>query len=229
MQDKQAAFQQHGVIKIPGVLDPATCELLTKYVRMKAQNFSNIRKGNDPLSGVHREYGDPMMETLLDQFTPMIEAATGLSLWPTLSFYYHYTHGNILAPHKDRSSCEVVAGLCIGADPEYRKNMGSWPLLIKDTAPLTLDYGDLVIFRGHTMQHWREKFTGAWFISAIFGYVDQNGPFSFQKYDQRSALGKKHVGMLRWYFGIFRALLRENINNAAISSSSKKGRFFFGN
>lgn len=206
-------FKTHGVVKVPSVLDSNTCDLLTNYIRLKAITKRKVRNGNDPLSGVHREYGDPMMETLLSRFTPVVEQATGLQLWPTLSFCYHYTNGNILTPHTDRSSCEIVAGLCLGADQEFRDNNKSWPLQIAGVENIELDYGDMLIFRGHKMQHWRDRFNGQWFVSAILGYVDQNGPYAFQKFDQRAHLGAKHVGMTTWYLGVLKDKLRTIIKN----------------
>lgn len=190
-------------IIIKNALSKDVCELLADYAKFKAKLKPNIKK-NDPLAGAHREYGDALMETLLEKLTPRIEEATGLSLWPTLSFYYTYTTGNELAPHTDRSSCQIVAGLCIGADSEFQNSHGSWPLVIDNNGTpeaVALDYGDIVIFRGYETKHWREAFTGTWFVSAIFGYVEKNGPFNFQKFDQRKMLGKPHVGMLRWLFG----------------------------
>lgn len=201
-------FQSHGITRIPNVLDASTCALLSNYIRLKARTRRNIRKGTDPLSGVHREYADPLFETLLDQLTPTFEHATGLDLWPTLSFCYHYATGNALHPHKDRSSCEIVAGLCIGADPEFVAQNGTWPLQIMGANNLDLNFGDALVFRGHTMQHWRDVFAGKWFVSAILGYVDKNGPYAFQKFDQRKQLGLAHVGMTAWYLGVLRAKLR---------------------
>lgn len=172
------------------------CRLLSDYARFKAALKFNTQY-HDPLAGVHREYGDVMMESLLERLTPTIEKAIGLQLWPTLSFYYLYKKGDVLAKHQDRSSCEFVAGVCLGGDEP-------WPLMIDDNGiptAIALDVGDLVIFKGYTTEHWREAFTGTWFVSAIFAYVDKNGPLSFQKYDQRKRLGKPHVGMLRWCYG----------------------------
>ena len=189
---------------IKQALSQEVCALLASYAQLKASSKPQRRKSADPLKDIHREYGDAMMETLLAQFTPLVEQATGLALWPTLSFYYTYKKGNRLNPHKDRSSCQIVAGLCIGVDDAYQQSKGMWPLILQvDGKPksVALDVGDLVIFKGHETAHWREPFTGAWFVSAIFGYVDKKGPFAFQKYDQRKALGKPHVGMFYWLWG----------------------------
>lgn len=190
---------------IKNVLNKDYCALLTDYVLLKSKT-KNIKR-NDYLKNVHREYGDPLMETLLQKLTPEIELVTGKSLWPTLSFYYLYKNGNQLLKHTDRSSCEYVAGLCIGADHEFKKNGKTWPLILdvdnKETE-IHLDYGDLLVYKGIETIHWRNKFDGSWFISAIFGYVDQNGPYNFQKFDQRKSLGLPHVGMFRWSYGVLK-------------------------
>lgn len=182
------------------VLSQEYCQILSDYAKFKANNHPNIKKNIDPLDHVHREYGDPMMELLLEKLRPLVEQAVGRPLWPSLSFYYVYTHGNQLQKHKDRSSCQWVAGLCIGADE-------SWPLVLNiENSPqeIVLGCGDLLIFKGHDTEHWREPFPGKWFVSAIFGYVEQDGPFAFQKYDQRQSLGKPHIGMFWWMWGCFK-------------------------
>lgn len=189
-------------IVLKQAISPETCALLSNYVRFKASVNPNIKK--DRLKNVHREYGDMLMEMHLDQLTPLIEEATHSKLWPTHSFYYLYTHGTQLETHKDRNSCQIVAGLCIDADETFKKNQQSWPLILNihgEPEHFALDMGDLIIFRGFETQHWREKFTGDWFISAIFAYVEKDSPYAFQKFDQRSSLGKPHVGMFRWMWG----------------------------
>jgi alkylated DNA repair dioxygenase AlkB len=203
----------HHII-IKQALTQEVCQLLTNYAKLKEKIKPKRRRKGDPLADIHREYGDPLMETLLAQLTPMIEAATGLELWPTLSFYYTYKNGNRLSPHQDRSSCQIVAGLCMGMDEAYKSKHGSWPLVLNengDEKALSLDAGDLLIFNGHETEHWREPFTGEWFVSAIFAYVDKNGPFAFQKFDQRQALGKPHIGMFRWSYGCLKQWLKQRL------------------
>lgn len=210
-------FEQNGYIIIKNALSKDNCELLSDYAKLKAKVKPKVHKGNDPLANIHREYGDPMMETLLQKFTSIIEQATRLELWPTLSFYYYYNNGNILAPHKDRDSCEIVAGLCIGADDNYKKTEGSWPLIFKinnKAESVKLDYGDLVIFKGHKTEHWRDTFTGEWFVSAIFAYVDKQGDNAYQKYDQRKAIGRPHIGMSKWLLGKLWANIKHGLAKA---------------
>lgn len=202
MEVSQSIRDSQKPIIVKQVLSQEVCALLADYAHFKALSKPNVKK--DILKNVHREYGDSMMEMLLEKLKPLVEKATGLALWPTLSFYYTYRQGNQLPKHKDRSSCEIVAGLCIGADEVFSKQKGRWPLILEiDGKPqaIDLDYGDIVIFRGSETNHWREVFTGTWFVSAIFAYVDKRGPFAFQKFDQRKALGRPHVGMFHWTYG----------------------------
>ncbi|PJD91363.1 MAG: hypothetical protein CK424_06995 [Legionella sp.] len=191
-------------IILKNVLRDEYCQILTNYAKFKAKAHPNIKKNIDPLDHVHREYGDPLMELLLEQLHPLMEQAVGHPLWPTLSFYYVYTKGNQLQKHKDRSSCEWVASLCIGADEDFKKTHKTWPLVLKvgeHSEEIALEYGDILLFKGHETEHWREQLSGDWFVSAIFGYVEQNGPFAFQKYDQRQTLGRPHIGMFWWAWG----------------------------
>lgn len=196
--------------------------LLSDYAQLKATISPKRHKYADPLQFVHREYGDTLMETLLEKLTPVIEQVTGLSLWPTLSFYYVYQRGNELKRHKDRSSCQIVAGLCIDADTAFKATQGQWPLMLQvndSSEAVDLNYGDMVIFKGHDIEHWRAPYTGEWFVSAIFGYVDQAGPFAFQKYDQRKMLGKPHVGMFYWLAGCIKQKIKNLIRYNGNSTS----------
>lgn len=185
-------------------VSPETCALFTDYAQFKAAANPNIKQALDPLDHVHREYGDPLMEMWLEKLTPLIAQTLRCAVWPTLSFYYVYHHGNQLQKHTDRSSCQWVASLCIGADPEFQQTQQTWPLVLNiggENTPISLQYGDILLFKGYEIPHWREAFTGQWFVSAIFAFVEQAGPYAFQKYDQRAGLGKPHVGMFRWMWG----------------------------
>jgi hypothetical protein len=195
-------FKKNKVLKAPNLVSKEVCHLLARYALMKKETAPKIRRGNDPLANIHREYCVPIMDVLLDELTPKIEALTGMSLWPTLSFYYTYQKGNQLLPHKDRASCEVVVGLKIGSDVQYAKTKGDWPLYFNKegkTLYEELNVGDAVIMNGHELEHWREPFEGEWFVSAIFGYVDKNSMHAYQKYDQRKQLGLPHIGIGKWY------------------------------
>ena len=218
------ANNEQDIFLVKQVLSPEVLSLLTDYSLCKARTKPQRCK-NAFLKNVHREYADPFMEILLQRLTPVVESAVGSSLWPTLSFYYTYKQGQALPPHRDRSSCEIVAGLCIGADEAFKVNHGSWPLCLKlngKSVSYEVQYGDLLIFRGHTTEHWREPFAGDWFVSAIFGFVEKTGSFAFQKYDQRAALGLPHVGMFVWTWGALKHRVNTCLKKIYLRSRARK-------
>jgi hypothetical protein len=52
--------------------------------------------------------------------------------------------------------------------------------------------GDLVIYRGCDLKHWRESFeylTDVWQVQGFFHYVDASGPFAHHKFDDRESIG----------------------------------------
>jgi hypothetical protein len=52
--------------------------------------------------------------------------------------------------------------------------------------------GDIVVYRGCDLLHWRELFDvpeGSWHVQGFFHYVDANGPHSDHKWDRRPTLG----------------------------------------
>jgi hypothetical protein len=70
-----------------------------------------------------------------------------------------------------------------------------WPIFI-DGKPYVLNVGDIAIYNGHKLKHWREKYEGNRHIQLFFHYVDQDGPNAIYKYDQRPTLGLGNMHML---------------------------------
>ena len=107
----------------------------------------------------YSHYGDMVMETLLQKVKPVMEKHTKLKLSETYSYARIYKKGDVLARHKDRYSCEISTTLNLGGDP--------WPIYLDPTGKkgqagikLTLDPGDMLIYSGCDLEHWREEFTG---------------------------------------------------------------------
>lgn len=116
-------------------------------------------------------YGDPVMETLLVKMLPLMQEATKLKLTPNYTFARIYKKGDILDRHKDRFSCEISTTLNLGGDnwPIYlspKENVG-----IPDGKKITkvsnakgikvnLNPGDMLVYKGNEIEHWREEFKG---------------------------------------------------------------------
>ena len=150
----------------------------------------------------YAKYADRLMETLLIKTIPVMKAKTGLNLIPTYSYTRLYRTGNILNRHKDRPSCEISTTLNLGGDP--------WPIfidstgsdnvvdeykgIIKPNAPkgnkVDLKPGDMLIYSGCELEHWREPFEGKLCGQVFLHYNHANGPFAKSNlYDKRPLLG----------------------------------------
>jgi hypothetical protein len=150
----------------------------------------------------YSHYADMVMETLLMKVLPKMQQETGLQLIPTYSYARIYKRGDILKRHKDRPSCEISTTLNLGGNP--------WPIFIDGTgannvideyknivkpgAPegtkVLLDVGDMLVYSGCELEHWREPFDGDICGQVFLHYNHVNGPFAEKnKFDGRPMLG----------------------------------------
>ena len=157
----------------------------------------------DPqVPGSYAKYADRLMETLLIKTIPVMKAKTGLDLIPTYSYTRLYRTGNILNRHKDRPSCEISTTLCLGGDlwPIFIDLTGSnnvvdeYKGIMKPDAPkgvqVNLKPGDMLIYSGCELEHWREPFQGKLCGQVFLHYNHANGRFAKSNlYDKRSLLG----------------------------------------
>ena len=154
------------------------------------------------IPNTYSHYADPVMETLLVKMLPVMAKETGLQLVPTYSYSRIYKKGDELKRHKDRPSCEISATLNLGGEP--------WPIFIDPTgsnnvvdeykeihkpgAPkgekVLLDVGDMLVYSGCELEHWREPFDGDICGQVFLHYNHVNGPFADKnKFDGRPKLG----------------------------------------
>ena len=158
---------------------------------------------NDPqVPNSYAKYADRVMETLLVDTIKVMQKKSGLKLIPTYSYCRLYRTGNILKRHKDRPSCEISTTLNLGGDP--------WPILIDPTgsdnvideyknihkpgAPkgveVNLKPGDMLIYSGCELEHWREPFRGKLCGQVFLHYNHADGRFAKTNlYDKRPMLG----------------------------------------
>ena len=154
------------------------------------------------IPNTYSHYADNVMETLLVKMLPVMAKETGLQLVPTYSYARLYKKGDILKRHKDRPSCEISTTIHLGGHP--------WPIfidgtgadnvineeqnLIKPNAPagtkVILDVGDMLVYSGCELEHWREPFEGDICGQVFLHYNHVNGPFADKnKFDGRPMLG----------------------------------------
>lgn len=186
-------FEYKKYCVVSSELTKETIDLVTQYALFdEMQKFTPEKSTLSEYAQVpnaHSKYGDPMMESLLLHLKPIVEKHTGLVLHPTYSYYRVYRPGNELLKHTDRPACEV--SITIAFEFDYLGSRDPWSIFIGD-AEVKLSPGDMAIYRGIELEHWREKFEapeGSWHVQAFLHYVDANGPHKDWKYDKRVSIG----------------------------------------
>ena len=133
------------------------------------------------IPNTYSHYADQVMETLLVKMLPVMAKETSLNLVPTYSYARAYKKGDELKKHKDRPSCEISTTINLGGDP--------WPIFIEGTKVL-LEVGDMLVYSGCDLEHWREPFDGNICGQVFLHYNHVNGPFAEKnKFDGRPMLG----------------------------------------
>ena len=158
-------------------------------------------------------YADVAMETLMLKCQPGMEKATGLKLYPAYTFARIYKKGDILKRHKDRFSCEISTTMNLGGDdwPIYldptgqssvRPNAGEdieeSKRLVKNPnkgVKVNLKPGDMLVYRGCELEHWRNKFKGKECCQVFLHYNNAKTKGSRENmFDKR-----KHLGLPSWF------------------------------
>lgn len=136
-------------------------------------------------------YGDPAMETLLLMAHPLLEDKTKIKLHPCYSYARIYEKGSDLKKHLDRPSCEISCTVNMGGD--------MWPIYLKNgkkKIKVELKRGDLLIYKGTILKHWREKFEGNECTQVFLHYVDANGKYKEHAIDKRRSFGIPAIQIL---------------------------------
>jgi hypothetical protein len=130
-------------------------------------------------------YSDIAMETLLVLIKNIMEKNTNLNLIPNYSYARIYKKGAKLNRHKDRFSCEIsttihLGGYCwpIYLEPnhlkgKYLKN-GKYKSSNSKGIKILLNPGDMLIYRGNELEHWRNPLEKDHCAQVFLHYNDVN-------------------------------------------------------
>lgn len=176
-------FKENGFVVLRDVISSQTIAMLANYYwfLMRHQKLERF-----PAS--LGKYGDLLSESLLVGYQKLFEEIGGCSLYPSFSFMRLYYRNSSLEKHKDRVGSEFAVSIAIDYDTE-----DSWPLHVEDLNgkehALKLNRGDLVLYRGCDLMHWREPYQGKSSLQLFLFYVDAEGPMKDFKFDSRKQLG----------------------------------------
>ena len=149
---------------------------------------------NQQIPNTYAHYANIAMETLMLKCLPWMEKATGLKLYPAYTYARIYKKGDELKRHKDRFSCEISTTMNLGGD--------DWPIYLEPSGKegmkgikVDLKPGDMLVYRGCELEHWREKFKGKECIQVFLHYNNRKTPGSKENmFDKRP-----HLGLPSWF------------------------------
>jgi predicted 2-oxoglutarate/Fe(II)-dependent dioxygenase YbiX len=182
-------FEKNRYVYLSNVVSRQTCEDLTNYM---FRLFDEGKLTRDPQCPVSDSvYGDPVLDNLLNSLAGPLSAQLGMQLLPTYTYARIYRPGEILVRHRDREACEISGTMTLGFDP----GSGIWPIYFTGDEDdvvgnsVEINVGDLVMYRGNELHHWRPSYKGKWQVQVFFHYVDANGPHASWANDKRNSLG----------------------------------------
>ena len=190
-------FEKNGYVVVRNALTSQTVELLKtefhmlRKVNMISQGLPEDTKYINDDGQVKNSfywYGAYCFESIMLVLQNGIEEITGKELYPCYTYARIMHKGADMAKHKDRPSCQYSATICIQQDPE-----NEYPIFMENYAgeesSIVLQPGDMVVYHGTELNHWREEYKGKEHMQTFIHYVDKNGLYASHKFDRRIALG----------------------------------------
>jgi len=156
------------------------------YFNKKIDQNNLTAFGDDQSPISYAGYSSIVSDALMMTLHPLVEEVTGLELHPTYTYSRIYWKGSTLPKHTDRPSCQFSITVCISNDPD------PWIIFMGGT-PVWLEPGDLIVYKGCEIEHWRYPYQGNQQIQVFCHYVDANGKYAEFKFDKRPILGLSHT------------------------------------
>jgi len=141
-------------------------------------------------------YNSEIFAELHKKFTKELSRHTGKNLAPTYTYARIYRKGEVLEKHIDRESCEYSVTITLDFDSKT-----VWPIFFennsfKDEVKLEPERGDIILYKGQEIPHWRPKFKGNWQTQVFLHYIDSNGPNKEHVGDKKNRA--KPIGHVTW-------------------------------
>ena len=170
-----------------------TC-LKERYISPYEVILGYYEGANEQIPNTYSCYADIAIETLMLKCQPIMEKTTGLKLQPAYTYARLYKKGDVLKRHKDRFSCEISTTMNLGGD--------KWNLYLEPSGQegkkgikVDLEQGDMLVYSGCELEHWREKFKGKSCGQVFLHYNNKKTKGSEHNlFDKRP-----HLGLPSWF------------------------------
>jgi len=216
-------FQKNNYLVVKNVFNEDILKICCEYLELKREATFYLYNHNyivpqtnfygsfddKQVSNTWSCYGDILMEVLLKRLKNNMETWTGFKLLETYAYTRIYKNGDVLHRHKDRFECEVSTTLNLGGD--------LWPIFLEPNKKIgkikndkyypgntkgieiVLNPGDMLLYRGDILEHWREKFNGQSCTQVFLHYIKDIEKNKLKKFDGRPSRGlPKHFPRKYW-------------------------------
>jgi len=209
-------FKKDNYLVVKNIISKEIADIAASYLYLKRKVFLHLKKnnvispfdhtwgtlGDTQIDNTYALYGDVLMDTILEKIRPIIESKTKLKLDPNYTYTRVYKKGDILHKHKDRFSCEISGTVNLGGDewPIYLEPDSSKGKLNQDKTytasnskgiKIILKPGDMLIYKGCELEHWREEFKGEMCLQLFLHYNQKNS--GGKLFDGREHLGIPNI------------------------------------
>ena len=203
-------FKKNKYVVIKQAISKELAAFVANYFLMKKQVYDTCRQrrfispyevllgeyegADGQIPHTYSHYSDIVMETLMLKCQAMMEKTTGLKLTPAYTFARIYKNGDVLKRHKDRFSCEISTTMNLAGDP--------WSIYLEPSGKeglkgikVDLKPGDMLVYSGCELEHWRNKFKGKEHIQVFLHYNNKKTPGAKENmFDKRP-----HLGLPSWF------------------------------
>jgi len=207
---KKYDFKKDNFCVIEKAISPDLATFLYNYFSMQKQVYDTCIKAryispfetflgyyegqDEQIPNTYSQYANMAFETLLLKLQPIMEKTTKLKLYPNYTYARIYKPGDELKRHKDRFSCEISTTLNLGGD--------KWPIFIEPSqkegmkgVSVNLKPGDMLVYKGNILEHWREPFKGKDCAQVFLHYNNSKTKGSKENmFDKRP-----HLGLPSWF------------------------------
>jgi hypothetical protein len=158
-----ATLRADGYATVAGAIPGAHVSALRRYFSALVRGgFLGFEKEAAEEERRLYEHNNPIGRLLLLLLHPLVVRLAGEPLKPSYPYFASYARGTELPKHTDRAQCEYTVSLLVDFEPRSRHEL-KWPIRLdlpgRDGRVRTLSInqhvGDMLIFRGRRLPHYR--------------------------------------------------------------------------
>lgn len=117
------------------------------------------------------EHNAALFSAVHSQLSNLVQSVANTPLKPSYCYMSVYPKGSVLTKHTDRAQCIWNASIT------FARTHGIWPIHVdghKGPASIHADIGEVIVYRGTEIPHWRDALPEGKATVCFFHFVDQD-------------------------------------------------------